>query len=44
MTGTSISRIVVALDGGPEAERAIPVASVLAVQAGVPMTLVRGGT
>jgi nucleotide-binding universal stress UspA family protein len=41
MTDGWFSRIIVLLDGGPVAERAIPVARALAAQAGLPMTLVR---
>jgi nucleotide-binding universal stress UspA family protein len=38
--GATLSRIIVPLDGGPVAEQAIPVASVLAAHTGVPITLV----
>ena len=38
--GNTLNRIIVPLDGGPVAEQAIPVASVLAAQAGLPVTLV----
>ena len=38
--GTTTSRIIVPLDGGPVAERALPVAVALARQAGLPVSLV----
>jgi len=41
VTERAFSRIIVILDGGPGAERAIPVASALARQAQLPLTLVR---
>jgi nucleotide-binding universal stress UspA family protein len=40
MAGTMHSRVIVPLDGGPVAEKAIPVAAALAGQAGLPVTLV----
>ena len=40
MAATTHTRIIVPLDGGPVAERAIPVATALAAQAALPITLV----